>query len=55
MFQQKCKLCGKERGKHKAVTLQCPIGMKSRIGYTSYSNQIFVAKATRKKKDTFEL
>lgn len=32
----RCKLCGRERGHHKAETLHCPTGMKTRIGYTSF-------------------
>jgi hypothetical protein len=56
MFQQKCKLCNKERGQHKAKTLECPVGKRTRIGHTTYSSdQTFVPKATRKKKDTFQL
>jgi hypothetical protein len=32
----KCQHCGKERGVHKANTLHCPAGMKTRIGYTQW-------------------
>ena len=32
----KCKNCGKEKGNHKATTLNCPFGMNTRIGYTSF-------------------
>lgn len=38
----KCARCGKPRGQHKAITLHCPWGMKTRIGYTSYEkDQVF--------------
>ncbi len=32
----KCKHCKKPKGDHKANTLHCPTGSKSRIGYLSY-------------------
>lgn len=35
----KYKLCGKRRGEHKAASLHCPVGVKSRIGYTQYHNK----------------
>lgn len=34
--KRKCALCGKDRDYHKATTLHCPEGSKSRIGYTYY-------------------
>jgi len=36
-FTVKCKNCGKIKGYHKAKTLACPTGKKSRIGYLSFS------------------
>lgn len=35
----KCKYCGKEKSSHRAKSLNCPLGMKTRIGYTQYSNE----------------
>lgn len=32
----KCKHCGKEKGKHKGYTLNCPRGPKTRIGYLDF-------------------
>jgi len=32
----KCIHCKKYKGMHKAITLQCPDGMKTQIGYLSY-------------------
>jgi len=37
----KCKHCGKDKGSHRAKSLGCPVGMKTRIGYTQYSNEQF--------------
>lgn len=34
--QPKCKHCNKLQGDHKAKTLHCPTGSKTRIGYLSY-------------------
>jgi hypothetical protein len=31
-----CKNCGKRKYDHKAITLNCPVGSKTKIGYTSY-------------------
>lgn len=40
----KCSMCKKPKGDHKAVTLNCPMGMKHRAGVVSYFNtQVFVA------------
>lgn len=33
----KCKHCGKRSGVHLAKTQACPIGQKTRIGYTNFS------------------
>jgi hypothetical protein len=35
-LMEKCQ-CGKIRGEHQAKTGACPIGKKSRIGWTTYS------------------
>ena len=31
-----CAVCGKTRSQHKARTLNCPKGMKTRIGYIEF-------------------
>lgn len=33
----RCVLCKKAKGEHKAGTLHCPVGMKTRVGYVQYS------------------
>jgi hypothetical protein len=33
----RCVLCRKTKGLHKAGTLHCPSGMKTRVGYVQYS------------------
>ena len=39
----KCLLCGKVRGYHQAKTLHCPVGAKSRLGWTTYhETNVFV-------------
>jgi hypothetical protein len=44
-----CKHCKKKWGLHKAHTLHCPIGSKSKIGYTQYhQSQAFEARKKRK-------
>lgn len=46
----KCQLCKKEKGLHKAKTLNCPVGSKTRIGYTSYHpTQVFTQKISEAK------
>jgi len=35
--QVRCALCRKPKGIHKAVTLHCPVGMKTRVGYVQFS------------------
>lgn len=32
----KCKHCKKDKGNHKGKTFHCPIGTKTKIGYTMY-------------------
>ena len=34
-----CALCKKPKGNHLHGTGNCPMGKKSKIGYTSYSNK----------------
>jgi hypothetical protein len=41
----KCIHCGKDKGMHLAQTLNCPVGMKTRIGYTSFGETVFAPKA----------
>jgi len=33
----RCSLCHKTKGDHKAVSLHCPVGMKTRVGYVQFS------------------
>jgi len=33
----RCALCRKAKGLHKAGTLHCPSGMKTRVGYVQFS------------------
>lgn len=41
----KCIHCGKKKGNHKAISLNCPVGLKTRIGYLMYDkNKIFEPK-----------
>ena len=40
----KCAHCGKIKGHHLAHTLNCPAGMKTRIGYTSFGKTVFQPK-----------
>lgn len=48
-FDEKCALCNKERGAHKAKTLHCPFGTKTKVGYISYHpTDTFVPKKRRK-------
>lgn len=54
-MQTKCKLCGKERGNHRATTLECPKGMKTSIGYTSFGPEVFDPKPlTNKQREKLE-
>lgn len=46
----KCRHCGKPRMEHKAVTRECPKGMKHRtVGYTYFGPEKFEAKPTKEK------
>jgi len=47
-----CQHCGKARGDHKAKTLQCPVGMKTRVGYCSYGATVYEPRARRIRRDT---
>ncbi len=38
---QRCVLCKKERGQHKAKTFECPTGTKTRIGYTNFGPEVY--------------
>jgi hypothetical protein len=40
----KCGRCGKRRGDHKAVTLECPYGLRDRSGGYSFGRERFVDK-----------
>ena len=37
----KCQKCDKTRGNHRARTLECPTGMKTRIGQVGFSQTDF--------------
>lgn len=37
--EQKCKHCGKGKGVHKAQSLHCPVGMRTRVGYVQFHNR----------------
>lgn len=51
----RCKKCNKQRGDHKAKTLECPTGTRTRIGYLDYvPNQVFEPKKKRIKKSKNE-
>jgi hypothetical protein len=56
-MNEKCKHCGKAKGNHQAIHLNCPL--PGRGSFKSFHvSQWFEAKATRKskkKKDTFTL
>lgn len=41
---EKCKNCKKLKGHHKYKTMECPKGMKTRIGYTQYGPEKFELK-----------
>ena len=38
-WKSKCNNCGKLYGDHQANTNNCPIGKKTKIGYTQYHKQ----------------
>lgn len=47
----KCANCGKEKGYHKGITLHCPVGLKTRVGYLHYhATDTFVPKNPKFKK-----
>lgn len=43
----KCALCKKTIELHKADTLECPDGKKTRIGYTSFGPEKFTMPTTK--------
>lgn len=49
---EKCLHCGKEKGNHHAITLNCPGGLKHRVmGYTRFIEaQVFEPRTSRKSK-----
>lgn len=49
----KCKNCGRQKGKHKAHTLNCPIGLGNFPQFMS--EQSYEPKPTRKPKDTINV
>lgn len=46
----KCKHCNKTKGQHRASTYECPSGMKTRIGHTSFGPTVYEPKISKKKK-----
>jgi hypothetical protein len=45
----KCKFCKKAKGDHQAVTLNCPMGAKTRVGYCAYeAHRVFKEKKVMK-------
>jgi hypothetical protein len=55
-WDHKCKICKKRQGQHKAKTLNCPTGTKTRVGYITWHNEnVFVPVKSRKKKEEFTL
>jgi hypothetical protein len=40
----KCKHCNKNEGEHLAKTMECPTGLKTRIGYLSFGPNVFEPK-----------
>jgi hypothetical protein len=40
-FVAKCSHCGKAKNMHRAFTLDCPTGKRTRIGYTTFGPQQF--------------
>jgi hypothetical protein len=50
-MKEKCKVCGRCKGYHKSGTFNCPIGMRSRVGYLNFHpKNVFLAKASKKGK-----
>jgi hypothetical protein len=44
-LDERCGICGKARGNHKSGNHNCPMGMKSIAGYTSYDpSHVFTPK-----------
>lgn len=44
-IKTKCKNCKKEEGQHHSKNKACPVGPKTRIGYTTFSKTtVFEAK-----------
>lgn len=39
--QRRCLLCGKVQGNHKSLSLACPVGMKTRVGYIHFHAKQF--------------
>lgn len=46
-----CVHCSKERGNHKAVSLHCPDGPRTRIGYLKYHAENTFTPAERKDRE----
>jgi len=48
-FHLRCKHCGKTKGMHQNKTHSCPVGLKTRIGYITYSKDtVFEEKKSKK-------
>lgn len=46
----KCQHCRRERGQHRAHTLECPYGVKTRIGYLMFGPTVWTPKDSQKSK-----
>jgi hypothetical protein len=40
-FVPKCALCGRAKNQHRAVSLECPAGKRTPIGYVEFGSQRF--------------
>jgi hypothetical protein len=41
---RKCANCGRLESRHKSGTYECPKGKATRVGYTVYGPEVFVAR-----------
>lgn len=49
-YAHPCALCKKEKGNHRAETLECPKGLRTRVGYTRFGPERFTPKVNWKPK-----
>lgn len=50
-LSDKCKMCGKRYGKHNTLTEACPLGTRTRVGYSFHRAQFFKAVTEKSKKE----